>query len=59
MSRIINTSVTGSTTSLTKETISDPARFIFLAIGSIAAGFAFSWIAGFAAFFLTLAIIPN
>jgi hypothetical protein len=59
MSRIINTSAAGITTSLTKETISDPARFIFLAIGSIATGFAFGWIAGFAALFLFLSIAPN
>ncbi len=34
-------------------------RQCFLLIGSIAAGFAFSWIVGVAAFFLFFAILPN
>jgi len=59
MSRIIKTSADGTTTSIAKETLHDPARFIFLAFGAIATGFAFGWIAGFAALFLFLSIIPN
>jgi len=34
-------------------------RMAWLLIGSIATGFAFGWIAGIAACFISLAIMPN